>query len=87
VVATRIEHLPDIIKEDVEDFLKMHPHSPAARLRPRVGMAGDNIWVAFVGRELKHGATGFGKTPRDALEDFNRNFLEPVISRNGSDPH
>jgi len=27
-----------------------------------------------------------GQTPRDALEDFNLRFMEPVISRNGYEP-
>jgi hypothetical protein len=27
-----------------------------------------------------------GHTPRGALEDFNRHFLEPLMSSNGSEP-
>jgi hypothetical protein len=86
VTPIKIEQLPDIIKEDVEDFLRAHPRTPAARLRPRMAMAGD-VWLAFVGPELRKGATGLGQTPRDALEDFNRHFMEPLISRNGFGPH
>jgi len=84
VVSLAIEELPAIIKEDVEDFLDNHPRSPAARLRPRMGMVGD-IWLAFIGSKLRPGTSGLGPTPLDALEDFNRHFMEPVISRNGSD--
>jgi hypothetical protein len=80
-----IEELPSIIKEDVEDFLRMHPGSPAARLRPRMGMVGD-IWLAFIGPKLRKGASGLGHTPRGALEDFNRHFMEPLMSSNGSEP-
>ncbi|HEX4696568.1 MAG TPA: hypothetical protein VH254_02750 [Candidatus Udaeobacter sp.] len=80
-----IEELPSIIKEDVEDFLRTHPASPAARLRPRMGMVGD-IWLAFIGPKLRKGASGLGHTPRGALEDFNRHFLEPLMSSNGSEP-
>jgi len=75
-----------MIKEDVEEFLEAHPRSPAARLRPRIGMVGE-VWLVFIGPDLRRGATGLGNTPRDALEDFNRNFLEPVGSRNGSEAH
>lgn len=82
----RIEHLPDIIKEDVQDYLDANPGSPAARLRPRIGTA-SGLWLAFAGRELREGNTGLGKTPRDALEDFNRNFMEPIISRNDPESH
>ncbi len=86
VTSLAIEELPIAIKEDVEEFLGNHPLSPAARLRPRMGMIGD-IWLAFVGPKLRTGATGLGHTPRDALKDFNRHFMEPVISSNGSEPH
>jgi hypothetical protein len=85
VTSLAIEELPSIIKEDVEDFLKRHPLSPAARLRPKIGMVGD-VWLAFIGPKLQRGASGLGYTPQDALEDFNRHFMEPVISSNGSEP-
>ena len=80
-----IEELPAVVKEDVEEFLENHPRSPAARLRPRMGMVGDT-WLVFIGPELQLGTSGLGPTPCDALEDFNRHFMEPLISRNGSEP-
>ena len=86
MVSLAIEELPAVIKADVEDFLENHPGSPAARLRPRMGMVGD-IWLAFIGSELRRGASGLGNTPRNALKDFNRHFMEPIISRNSSEPH
>ena len=85
VTSLAIEELPAVVKEDVEEFLENHPRSPAARLRPRMGMV-DDIWLAFIGPELRLGASGLGSTPCDALEDFNRHFMEPLISRNGSEP-
>jgi hypothetical protein len=48
-------------------------------------MVGD-LWLAFVGPKMQRGATGLGQTPRDALTDFNRHFMEPIISSNGSEP-
>jgi len=84
MVSLAIEELPAVIKADVEDFLENHPRSPAARLRPRMGMVGE-IWLAFIGTELRRGASGLGETPRDALTDFNRHFLEPLVSQNGSE--
>ena len=71
MTSLTIEELPPLIKQDVEEFLEKHPGSPAARLRPRIGMVGD-IWLAFIGPKLRSGASGLGQTPRDALEDFNR---------------
>jgi hypothetical protein len=85
VTSLAIEELPPVIKEDVEDYLENHPLSPAARLRPRMGMVGDT-WLAFIGPEVRQGASGLGETPRDALRDFNQHFMEPLISRNGSEP-
>jgi hypothetical protein len=85
VTSLAIEELPTPIKEDVEEYLEDHPGSPAARLRPKIGMA-DDVWLAFIGPELREGASGLGQTPRDALDDFNRHFMEPLFSRNGSEP-
>jgi hypothetical protein len=85
VTSLAIEELPSPIKEDVEEYLEDHPGSPAARLRPKIGMA-DDVWLAFIGPELREGASGLGPTPRDALDDFNRHFMEPLVSRNGSEP-
>ena len=73
-----------MIREDVEHFLETHPGSPAAQLRPKMSVIGE-VWLAYVGAKLQRGASGLGQTARDALEDFNRRFMEPLISRNGSD--
>ena len=86
MVSLQIEELPPIVRDDVEDFLEIHSGSPAAQLRPKFGLVG-NVWLAFIGRELQRGASGLGRTPREALEDFNRRFMEPLISRNGSEAH
>jgi hypothetical protein len=85
MTSLAIEELPPVVKQDVEDFLENHPRSPAARLRPRMGMVGD-IWLAFIGPKLRSGASGLGHTSSDALRDFNQHFMEPVISPNGSEP-
>jgi hypothetical protein len=84
VTSLAIEELPAVVKADVEAFLENHPRSPAARLRPRMGMV-DDTWLAFIGPKVRKGASGLGPTPCDALEDFNLRFMEPLISRNGSE--
>ena len=83
MTSLAIEELPAVVKADVETFLGDHP--PATQLRPRMGMVG-YIWLAFLGPELRPGASGLGPIRCDALEDFNRHFMEPLISRNGSEP-
>jgi hypothetical protein len=85
MVPFKIEQLPLNLKEEVEQFLADHPRSPAARLRPDMGVA-RNMWLAFIGPDLREGNAGVGHTPREALEDFNRHFMEPLISRNGHEP-
>ena len=84
MLSLEIEELPFAIREDVEDFLETHPGSPAAELRPKFGVIG-NVWFAYIGPKLQRGASGLGQTPRDALEDFNHRFMEPLMSRNGSE--
>ena len=83
VVSFQIDELPPVMREDVEDFLETHPRSPAAQLRPKFGIVG-SVWLAYIGSKLQRGTSGLGQTPRDALEDFNLRFMEPLISRNGS---
>ena len=83
VVAVQIEELPPAIRKDVEDFLDTYPRSPAAQLHPKFGVVG-SVWLAYIGSRLQRGTSGLGATPRDALEDFNLRFREPLISRNGS---
>src|SRR5438874_8391874 len=85
VTSLAIEELPAVIKEDVEDYLENHPRSPAARLRPRMGMVGD-VWLAFIGPKVRTGASGLGHTPQGALEDsiatsWNRSFLQTAPDR------
>jgi hypothetical protein len=84
VVSLQIEELPPVIRADVEDFLETHPRSPAAQLRPKLGVLG-TVWLAYIGPKLQRGTSGLGQTPCDALEDFNLRLMEPLISRNGSE--
>ena len=84
VFSLQIEELPPIIREDVEDFLERYQSSPASQLRPKLGVVG-SVRLAYIGPKLQRGASGLGQTPRDALEDFNLRFMEPLISRNGSE--
>jgi hypothetical protein len=83
VLSVQIEKLPPVIREDVEDFLETYRRSPAVQLRPKFGAVG-SVWLAYIGPKLQRGTSGFGPTPREALEDFNLRFMEPLISRNGS---
>jgi len=82
MVSLQIQELPPVVREDLEDFLEMHPLSPAAQLRPKLGVVG-SVWLAYIGPKLQRASSGLGTTPRHALEDFNLRFMELLISRNG----
>jgi hypothetical protein len=83
MVPFTIKQLPRSLRRDVENYLRTQPRSPAARLHPQLGVV-DRVWVAFVGPVLNEGVVELGDSPRGALEDFSRHFMEPLISRNGS---
>jgi hypothetical protein len=73
ITPIAIEALPSKLRRDIEDFLRIHPLSPAGRLRPRIGQSG-TTWYALLGPNLQEGKVGFGATPVIALRAFNRNF-------------
>jgi len=73
VTSLANDELPAVIKEDVEDYLENHPRSPAARLRPRMGMVGD-VWLAFIDPELQRGASRLGETPFGRAGGFQSAF-------------
>lgn len=52
MISLQIEQLPAVIREDVADFLEMHPWSPAAQLRSKLGVVG-NVWLAYIGPKLQ----------------------------------
>ena len=59
VFSLQIDELPPVIREDVEDFLETHPRSPAAQLRPKLGVVG-SVWLAYIGPKLQRGAPWLG---------------------------
>ncbi len=73
LTPVQIEALPLQCRKEVEQFLIENPVSPAARLRPRLGIDG-GTWVALLGSSLQEGKAGFGLTPINALRAFNRDF-------------
>lgn len=52
---------------------------PAAVFRPRIFPDGDQ-WCALYGDDLMAGVAGFGKTPSDAMHDFDRSWLHGKAS-------
>lgn len=46
---------------------------PCVLLRPSLSIDG-NKWCAMYGDNLQDGVCGFGKSPSDAMHDFDRNY-------------
>lgn len=51
--------------------------SPAYTLRPALTVDG-NQWCALYGEDLQSGVCGFGDSPADAYEDFNREWYKKL---------
>ena len=48
--------------------------SPAAIFKPNVFQDG-NMWFALYGENIHDGIAGFGTTPEEAIQDFNREWI------------
>ena len=46
---------------------------PCVLFRPKLTIDGD-MWCALYGEDLQEGVAGFGKSPADAMWDFDRNW-------------
>ena len=47
---------------------------PCVLFKPRLSIDG-NQWCALYGDNLQDGVAGFGNSPSDAMDDFDRNWL------------
>ena len=62
---------------------------PSSVYRPALSIDG-NQWCALYGDNLQDGVAGFGKSPADAMWDFDRNWsapLTPTPPKDGGFPH
>jgi hypothetical protein len=50
---------------------------PSVLFRPRLFMEG-NRWTALYGQDHLNGVAGFGKTPDQAMRDFDRRWYDEV---------
>ncbi len=50
-------------------------HTPAAIYRPRLFPDG-NQWCALYGTDLQQGVAGFGNTPAEAMQAFNKAWFD-----------
>lgn len=52
------------------EWLRQAPH---VLMRPSLSIDG-NQWCALYGDDLQNGLTGFGASPAEAMDDFNKNW-------------
>ena len=54
--------------------------TPSEIFRPSLSIDGDQ-WCALYGKNIQDGVTGFGKSPQEAMNDFDKNFNEKLAPR------
>lgn len=74
-----IEQLPADTRDLITAYLKAHPQSRAAHLRPRFGTDEDQ-WFVLYGPDRRCGVLGFGPTVLTALASWEENFKEAVTA-------
>jgi hypothetical protein len=60
---------------EMERYCAEHPHSPAARRRPRLFARGRS-WIALQGKPLQEGVAAIGDSVRAALRAFDLQYSE-----------
>lgn len=50
---------------------------PSVTMKPKMFIDG-NLWCALYGDNLQDGVAGFGKSPADAMYDFDRKWNENI---------
>jgi hypothetical protein len=53
---------------------------PSAVFRPILSVDGDH-WCALYGKDLQSGVAGFGKSPADAMWDFDKNWHQKLAEQ------
>lgn len=66
------------LRHEISDKLEEHSKSitrPHVLFRPTLAIDGD-MWCALYGDNLQTGISGFGKSPKLAIDDFDFNFCQ-----------
>ena len=70
VIAQEISMAAEYVRQAGEDMQKPH-----VLMRPRIFIDGKD-WCALYGDDLQSGVGGFGKSPAEAMADFDKNWKE-----------
>lgn len=75
-VASSIAHWSEMAKASIEAAASVYER-PSAVFKPRLSIDG-NQWCALYGENLQDGVAGFGKSPADAMWDFDKNWTKAL---------
>lgn len=72
LVINTICHAADMIKDSWQEAA-WERSRPSVIYSPKV-FIDDNQWCALYGEDIQNGVAGFGKSPADAMYDFDSNW-------------
>lgn len=75
-IASSITHWAEMSKEAIASAA-IEYERPSAVFKPRIFMDGDQ-WCALYGDNLQDGVAGFGKSPADAMWNFDAAWRKPL---------
>ena len=84
-VSVQIQSLSFAIEHIKDEYLRAAygQQLPHVLMRPTLSMDG-NMWCALYGDNLKDGVAGFGVSPSEAMTDFDKHWVAPIISTTGA---
>lgn len=74
-----VAHAADMASAAVQAAAACHER-PSSVFRPRLSIDG-NQWCALYGENLQDGVAGFGKSPADAMWNFDKNWSATLTDR------
>ena len=70
---------PTAALERAELYFTAHPRSPSAFRRPRLAVRSGQ-WIAWLGRTVHEGISGFGPNVEAALRAFDKRYIAALRS-------
>ena len=72
LIANSIAHAAEMASENIRAAASRY-EAPSVLFKPKLSIDG-NQWCALYGENLQDGVAGFGRSPADAMWDFDKNW-------------
>lgn len=72
LIANSIANAVEMVNENIRAAAACY-EAPSVMFRPKLFIDGDQ-WCALYGENIQDGVAGFGKSPADAMWDFDKNW-------------